>query len=245
MQFLAQSFLRGNGAPVSTWRISDDCSRSEERMGRKKWKVGNIQDTGLRHRSVSRAFGDSCTEMGCAVWGRRGRPSSSAAASFPSVDEMCFFAVRLHRPKFSVGVVSPVSGHQGRAESAVFTAREGLLARVRAPFPGRLSPASEDSPKAPLCVEEASAAWGFSRFSVRLPSDSTSHASVRWSSGPFFHPPPQGGSLNRPAWTKSFQDSPASVPRCRGLVATEHIISSLRMPVSTGSLCPAAESRTT
>lgn len=149
MQFLAQSFLRGNGAPVSTWRISDDCSRSEGRMGRKKWKVGNIQDTGLRHRSVSRAFGDSCTEMGCAVWGRRGRPSSSAAASFPSVDEMCFFAVRLHRPKFSVGVVSPVSGHQGRAESAVFTAREGLLARVRAPFPGRLSPASEDSPKAP------------------------------------------------------------------------------------------------
>lgn len=167
MQFLAQSFLRGNGAPVSTWRISDDCSRSEGRMGRKKWKVGNIQDTGLRHRSVSRAFGDSCTEMGCALWGRRGRPSSSAAASFPSVDEMCFFAVHLHRPKFSVGVVSPVSGHQGRAESAVFTAREGLLARVRAPFPGRLSPASEDSPKAPLCVEEASAAWGFSRFSVR------------------------------------------------------------------------------
>lgn len=183
MQFLAQSFLRGNGAPVSTWRISDDCSRSEGRMGRKKWEVGNTQDTGLRHRSVSRAFGDSCTEMGCAVWGRRGRPSSSAAASFPSVDEMCFFAVRLHRPKFSVGVVSPVSGHQGRAESAVFTAREGLLARVRAPFPGRLSPASEDSPKAPLCVEEASAAWGFSRFSVRLPSDSTSHASVRLFAG--------------------------------------------------------------
>lgn len=148
MQFLAQSFLRGNGAPVSTWRISDNCSRSEGRMGRKKWEVGNTQDTGLRHRNVSRAFGDSCTEMGCAVWGRRGRPSSSAAASFPSVDEMCFFAVRLHRPKFSVGVVSPVSGHQGRAESAVFTAREGLLARVQAPFLGRLSPASEDSPKA-------------------------------------------------------------------------------------------------
>lgn len=44
----------------------DDCSRSEGRMGRKKGEVRKIQDTGLRHRNVSRTFGDSCTEMGCA-----------------------------------------------------------------------------------------------------------------------------------------------------------------------------------
>lgn len=37
IQSLAQSFLRGNGTPVSTWQIPlDDCSRFKGKIGQKE-----------------------------------------------------------------------------------------------------------------------------------------------------------------------------------------------------------------
>lgn len=45
----------------------DDCSRSTERMGKQKSEVGKVYNTGLRHRNVSRGFGDSRAER----WGTR------------------------------------------------------------------------------------------------------------------------------------------------------------------------------
>lgn len=62
---------------------------------------------------------------------------------FCQLDEIGFFAVPLHCPTFDVGV----SCHRERVERAVLTVRKGVLAIVQAPFPGRLAPASGDSPQ--------------------------------------------------------------------------------------------------
>lgn len=45
----------------------DECSGSTERMGKQKSEVGKVYNTGLRHRNVSRGFGDSRAER----WGTR------------------------------------------------------------------------------------------------------------------------------------------------------------------------------
>lgn len=180
----------------------------------------------------------------CPVRGRRGHPSSSAVASFLLWIRFAFLLSLFVAPS-SVSEWSPRCHGIRKEQKELCSQRERVSLPVSKPFSWQAISSLRRQPQGPPSIEEAGERGVFlgSACGCQVTALPTHLFAGRLE--PFFHPPPQGGSLNRSAWTKSFKDSPASAPRCRGSVAIEHIISSLRMPFSTGSLCPAAESRTT
>lgn len=133
----------------------------------------------------------------------------------------------------------------GESRQSCVHSEKGAPCQCPSPFSWQAISSLRRQPQGPPSVEEASGAWVLLSSACGCQVAAPPMHAFAGHPGPFFRPPPQGESLNRPAWRKAFKDAPASAPRCRGSVALEPIISPLRMPVSTGSLCPAAESRTT
>lgn len=129
----------------------------------------------------------SCPGVGV---GGMGHPPSSAVASFP-LWIRCAFLLSLFTAPSSVSEWSPRCHGIRKEQKELCSQRERVSLPVSKPFSCQAVSSLRRQPQGPLSVEEASGTWGFSQFSMWLPSDSTSHASIRWSS-PFFHPPPQG-----------------------------------------------------
>lgn len=83
----------------------------------------------------------------CPVRGSRRHPPRGTAASFPPAGLDWLLCCPSSLPHVRCWSVSTVSCHRERVERAVLTVRKGVLTIVQAPFPGRLAPASGDSPQ--------------------------------------------------------------------------------------------------
>lgn len=78
-----------------------------------------------------------------------------------------------------------------RVARAVLTAIKGLLASVQAPFPGRLSPASEDSLKVTHLLRKSVENGIFLGSECGCHMTAPPRRPLPGYPGPFFHPPPR------------------------------------------------------